>query len=143
MTMRGDAKFKRNLTCGLKNDLRNLVNFYTSSLKFENLHFDGLLLSSVYKVLHGKVPKSYVSWRWWVMQSLKKKLALGSKNDMWNLVNFNANNKKSVNLHFDVLLLSKVYYVWAKKRTEDLCHNPEEWCKTWRGTGLCFEKWYE
>ena len=41
----------------------------------------------------------------------KGKLTLGLKNDMRNLVGFNANSGKSENLHFDVLLLSKVYYV--------------------------------
>ena len=46
---------------------------------------------------------------------LEEKLALDSKNDVRNLVNFNASSGKSENLHFDVLLLSKVYYVWAKK----------------------------
>ena len=40
----------------------------------------------------------------------EEKLTLGSKND----VNFNANSSKSENLDFDVLLLLKVYYVWAK-----------------------------
>ena len=40
----------------------------------------------------------------------EEKLTLGSKND----VNFNANSSKSKNLDFDVLLLLKVYYVWAK-----------------------------
>ena len=45
----------------------------------------------------------------------EEKLTLGSKNDMRNLVNFNASSGKSENLHFDVLLLSKVYYVLAKK----------------------------
>ena len=43
------------------------------------------------------------------------KLTLGSKNNMKNLVNFNASSGKSENLHFNVLLLPKVYYVWAKK----------------------------
>ena len=38
----------------------------------------------------------------------EKKLTLGSKNEMRNLVNFNASSGKSRNLHFDVLLLSKV-----------------------------------
>ena len=42
---------------------------------------------------------------------LEEKLALDSKNDVRNLVNFNASSGKSENLHFDVLLLSKVYYV--------------------------------
>ena len=41
----------------------------------------------------------------------KGKLTLGSKNSMRNLVNFNASSGKSENLHFDLLLLSKVYYV--------------------------------
>ena len=42
-------------------------------------------------------------------------LTFGSKNDISNLVNFNASSGQSDNLHFDVLLLSEVYYVWAKK----------------------------
>ena len=49
------------------------------------------------------------------MQSLKKKLTFGSKNDMKNLVNFNASSGKSENLHFDVLLLSIAYKVSVKK----------------------------
>ena len=61
MTQKGDAKFKRKLTRGLKNDIRNLVSLPVSSQKPENLHFDGLLLSRVYKVLDEKVQKSYVS----------------------------------------------------------------------------------
>ena len=40
-----------------------------------------------------------------------EKLILGSKNGMRNLVHFNASSGKSENLHFNVLLLSKVYYV--------------------------------
>ena len=37
------------------------------------------------------------------------KLTLGSKNDVRNLVNFNASSGKPENLHLDVLILSKVY----------------------------------
>ena len=51
MTVKGDAKCKRKLTCGLKNDIRNLVNFYASSRKSENLHFDWMLLPKAYKDL--------------------------------------------------------------------------------------------
>ena len=49
------------------------------------------------------------------MQSLKKKLTPGSKNDMRNLVNFNASSGKSANLHFDVLFLPIAYKVSAKR----------------------------
>ena len=55
MTLKGDAKFKGKLTCGLKNDLGNLVNFHASSRKSGNLHFDGLLLSKACKDLDEKV----------------------------------------------------------------------------------------
>ena len=61
MTLKGDAIFYEKLTGGLKNDIRSLVNFSVSSRKSENLHFDGLVLSRVYKVLDEKVQKSYVS----------------------------------------------------------------------------------
>ena len=50
MTLKGDAKFEEKLTYGLKNDIRNLLNFNASSSKSENLHFDVLLLSKVYYV---------------------------------------------------------------------------------------------
>ena len=46
---------------------------------------------------------------------LEEKLTLGSKNDMKSFMNFNTSSGKSENLPFDVLLLSKVYYVWARK----------------------------
>ena len=39
----------------------------------------------------------------------EEKLALGFKNDMTNLVNFNASSGKSENSYFDVLLLSIPY----------------------------------
>ena len=61
MTLKAEAKFKGKLTCGLKNDIRYLVNFHVSSQKSENLHFDGLLLSKACKDLDEKVQKSYVS----------------------------------------------------------------------------------
>ena len=70
-------------------------------------------------------------------------LTFGSKNDISNLVNFNASSGKSDNLHFDVLLLSEVYYVWAKKYIGAMCHKTEEWCEILRETDLCFEKWHE
>ena len=43
------------------------------------------------------------------------KLTRGFKNDMRNLVNFNASSGKSENLHLDVLLLSIAYKVSVKK----------------------------
>ena len=55
MTLKSDAKFQENLTLGSKNDMRNLVDFNVSRGKSENLHFDVLLLSIVYKFSAKKV----------------------------------------------------------------------------------------
>ena len=44
MTLKGDAKLIEKLTGGLKNDIRNLVNFHASSRKSANLHYDGFVL---------------------------------------------------------------------------------------------------
>ena len=120
MTLKGVAKFKQKLTCGLKNDIRNLVNFHTSSWKCENLHIDGLHLSKASKGLDEKVQKRYVSWHWRVMQSLKKNW----KNFMRNLMNFNASSGTSGNSHFDVLLLPIAHRVSAWKVQKN--------CVSWR-----------
>ena len=60
MTLKGDAIFKETLIGCLKNDIRNLVNFHTSSCKSEDLHSDELICN-VLKVLDEKVQNSYVS----------------------------------------------------------------------------------
>ena len=61
MALKGVAKCKGKLTCGLKNDIRNLIKFYASCRKSENLHLDRILSSKIYKDLDEKVQKSYVS----------------------------------------------------------------------------------
>ena len=71
MTLESDAKFEEKLALGFKNDMTNLVDFNASSDKFENVHFDVLLLSIGYKVSAKKVQKSYLSWHWRVIQTLK------------------------------------------------------------------------
>ena len=61
MTLKGDPKFKGKLTYRLKNELRNSVNFNSSSRKSGNLHSDGFFLSKTYKDLDEKVKKSSAS----------------------------------------------------------------------------------
>ena len=94
MTLKGVAKFKGKLTCGLKNDIGNLVNFHGSSWKSENLHFDWILLSKAYKDWDEKIHEL-------CFMTLKndgqfeEKLTLGSKNDTRNLVNFHPTIQKA------------------------------------------------
>ena len=50
MTLKSDLNFEEKLTFYLKNDMRNLMNFNSSSGKSENLYFDGIFLSKVCNV---------------------------------------------------------------------------------------------
>ena len=61
MTLKADAIFKEKLTGGFKSDIRNLINFHASCRKSENLHFNELFLSKVYKVLDEKTDSNL--WR--------------------------------------------------------------------------------
>ena len=61
MTLKCNTIFKERLIVGLKNGIRNLINFHASSRKSENLHFDGFVLSKAYRVLGEKVQNNYVS----------------------------------------------------------------------------------
>ena len=73
------------------------------------------------------------------LQRFEKKLTLGSKNDMRNLVNFNVRK-----LHVDVLLLWEVYYIRAKKSTDELCVvTLKSDAKFEEELTVCFEKWHE
>ena len=45
MRLKGDAIFKEKLAGGLKNDIRNLINFHASNRKSENVHFNRFVLS--------------------------------------------------------------------------------------------------
>ena len=59
MTLETDAKFKK-LTCGLENDLRNLVNVYQSIWMCQNCDFDGIILFKVENVWFKISQRSYV-----------------------------------------------------------------------------------
>ena len=51
--------------------------------------------------------------------NFEEKLTLSSKNDMSNLVSFNASSGKSGNLHFDGILLQEVYIMFELERYRD------------------------
>ena len=72
MKLTSDPNFEDNLTFYLKNDMRNLVNFNTSSGKSKNSVFDGLFLSKVCNVLAKKVQRiCYMTYDLW-FQKLHK-----------------------------------------------------------------------
>ena len=76
---------------GLKNDIKNLVNFHASSRKRENLLFISLLLPITDKVSAIKSTEKLAL----MTQNFEEKLTFCLRNDMRNLVNFNASSGKA------------------------------------------------
>ena len=143
MTLKGDAKFKGKSTRGLKNHIRYLVNFHASSWKSGNLHFDGILLSKTYKDLDEKVQRSYVSWHWRVMQSLKENWLLAPKMTWvvcWILIRAEANLKNCTLMYYFCQWHAKFQ---LKKHRRIISHDTEKNSKLWRKTYFLFGKRHE
>ena len=106
-------------------------NFHGSSRKSEISHIDGLLLSKSYKVSTKKVQKSYLSWHWRMMQSLKKNWLVIS-NMTWVIWGIFTQPLKSLKITLTwALFVHKVYRVWAKKYRGVIFHDTEQWCTIW------------
>ena len=143
MKLKDDAKFKRRLTFALKNDIRNLVNFYVSSRKSENLHFDWMLLSKAYKDLDENIQKSYVSCQWSVMQSLKKNWLLVSKMT-WRIWWIFTQPLKSPKISlWWAIFVQGIWGLSQKKYREVIFHDTKQWYKVWINLTLWFYKWHE
>ena len=50
MTLECDAKFEEKLTCGLENNMRNLINFHQSTRNSQNWDFHRIFLYIVENV---------------------------------------------------------------------------------------------
>ena len=79
--------------------MRSWVNFHWSTQKSEKFYANRLFLSKTYNV----------SVKLKFHTIFKGKVTHSLKNDTGNLVNFHDNIRKSENLHFDRILLSKAY----------------------------------
>ena len=136
MTLKGDAKFEDKLTCGLENDMRNMANFHQSTWKYQNWNSDVI----VENVWAENLQRSYVSWQWRMMQNFKRNWLVVSKltRVIWWILTWVLESLKKC--HFNELLLSKVYIVWAKKVERVIFHVSEEGYKIWRGIDLSFQK---
>ena len=100
--------------------MKNFENFHQSTRKSQNWDFDGILLSKVENVWAWNLQESFISWQR-MIQNLKRNWLVSSKSTwgIWQILTRALKNLK--NLHFNGLLLNKVYNVWAKKSIEELC----------------------
>ena len=97
MTQEKDAKFEEKLNCGLEIDMRNMADSPQCTQKSQNYDVYWVLLSKVQNVWAQNLRASYMLWQWKTIENLKK--------------NLTQENLKS--LHFNGLLLTKIYNVWA------------------------------
>ena len=82
---------KKKLTCGLKNDMRNLANFHQSTWKCQNWDFVGILLSKVEKVWPYNLQLCMTMKN---NAKFEEELTCHFKTDMRNLTNFDARTWK-------------------------------------------------
>ena len=115
----------------------NFSRFHANSRKSEIFHFDRLLLSKSYKVSAKKVQKSYLSWHWRVMQSLKKNW-LEVSNLTWGIWWSFTQPLQSLKISLWWALF--VYKVWAKKYRGAIFNHNEQWCNIWINSYLVVSK---
>ena len=60
MTLKTDAKFKENMTCGFKHSMRNMVKFYPTTQKSTNFTSIGSFCRKAYNVSARKFQRNYV-----------------------------------------------------------------------------------
>ena len=108
ITLKNDAKFDEELTCALKNDMRYFENFDPTleSLKICTLMGTFWPKYMMFELKNYRGVTCHEHWRV-IKNFFLKKMTGGLKNDIRNLVNFNVSSRKSENLHFDGLLLSR------------------------------------
>ena len=143
MTLKSDAKFEEELTGALKNGTRNLANFYQKTQKSQNWDFDGVLLSKVENVWAWQWRKNAWEWQWRMIQNLKRNwlaaLKLTRKFDKFWPKHSNVSKICTLMRSF-----SPKYIIFElKKYRRVMFDSTENWCKIWRETDLCFEKWHE
>ena len=145
MTLKKDEKFKKKLTCRFKIDVRNLANFYSSTQKFQKF---SLWWSACF-------------WPKYIMFKLKKyrgvifpdtgewcKISRGIDLPVENWhVKFNEFWPKHSKISKICPLMGcfwPKYIIFELTKYKGVTFDgTENWCKVWRKTNMCFQKWHE
>ena len=134
MTLKGDAKFKGKLNCGLKNHTKSLVDFHGSSRKSENVHFGGSFCPKHIKFYM----KNY--WEWCKVWSKTDSWLYKTLEIWWILMPAAASPKIFFLIYY---FCQKHKKFQQKKYVRVISNSTEEWFKLWGKTDLLFEKWHE
>ena len=84
-----------------------------------------------------------MAWQWRMTQNMKRNWLVTSKLTWGIWLIFTRALESLKHFHFNVLLLRKVYIVWAKKYREVIFHDTEDEYKIWRGIDLSIQNWHK
>ena len=107
----------------------------------KNLHLDWSFLCKAYNYWSKKVQRSYISWRWRVVQILKKNWLVVWKMTwgIWQIFMRTLENIK---------IGTFMEYFCPKEKMHQLkiyrgvmCNDTEKWWKIWRRTDMLFQNW--
>ena len=116
MTLENDAKFEEKVTCGLAKWHEEFGKYSPEHRKVSKL---GLLWCTFIKsrnIISLKFTGSYVFWKWKIMQNLKRNWLVISKLT-WGIQQILTQAFENLNnLHFNRLILTKVYIMFALLR---------------------------
>ena len=90
MTLKSDAKFREKLTCGFKYDMKDLVNFHPTTQKSKSFTSMGYFCPKYIRIELKKYRGVIMTLKDGAI--FKGKLTRGLKNNIRNLVNFNASS---------------------------------------------------
>ena len=122
------------LLCGFKNGIMNWVTFIRALKILQNCTLMGSFCPK-HIMFQLENFRGIVSWHLRVLQKLKENWLVAWKINIKNLVNFHVNSRKSENLHFDRMLLSKAY----KDLDEKVQKSNVSW--HWRGMQSLKKNW--
>ena len=139
MTLKGNAKFKEKATCGLKNHIRNLVNFVQADESLKICTLIGSFCPKHIKIQMIKY-KRVLFHDTEECPKFEEKLTFGSKNGMRNLVNFNVTSGKSES-YFLMCYFSEQHITFQLKNyRRSISRDTEKRSKLGRKTDFLFEK---
>ena len=105
------------------------MKFDLSSRNSEILHFGVLLLQNSYKVSAKKVQKTYLSWQWMMIQSLKKNWLVVS-NMTWRIWWIFTEPLKSPKISlWWAIFVQSIWSLSQKKYRGATFNDTEQWCK--------------
>ena len=144
MTLESDAKFEEKLTCGVETDIKNLAKFHQSTI--ESLKIETLMGSicpkytiCALKIYSGVMCHDNEEWcEIWRGTDLSIQNWHEKFDEFWP-----EHSKISKSFTLMCCFWPKYIMLELKKYRKNMFDDTEDWCKLWKKSDMCFQKWHE